>query len=210
MLIEPAEVKALFDKYNISAKGVLHVGSHWCQEKDFYNKILNVSDENIIWVDANKDVIEQNIRNGIPNCYTAALDETEQTKYFNITNNGHSSSLLELGTHKDMYPAILVSEKRVVRTQTLAQFFERNVLDISKYNIWNFDIQGSEYAVFKGSEHLLKYADVIYAEVNTDDVYKQCGKLPDLDELLGKHGLTRIITNMYGDHGWGDAIYIRN
>lgn len=209
MLIDARRLKELIEKYSISVNGILHVGAHECEEKADYNTVLHISDQDIIWVDANKTLTDQNIRRGIPNCYTAALDETEQMLTFNITNNGQSSSLLELGTHKSMYPHIHVTEKRTVRTQTLEQFFERNVLDISKYNLWNFDIQGSEYAVFKGSENLLKYADVIYTEVNTANVYEGCGRLDQLDMLLAKHGLKRIETCMYGNDNWGDAVYLR-
>ena len=209
MLIDASKLKDILEKYSISVKGILHVGAHECEENNDYNTILHVSDQNIIWVDANKTLTDKNIQRGIPNCYTAALDENEKTLTFNITNNGQSSSLLELGTHKAMYPHIYITEKRIVRTQTLEQFIERNVLDITKYNLWNFDIQGSEYAVFKGSESLLKYADVIYTEVNTASVYEGCGQLEQLDVLLAKHGLTRVETCMYGDHNWGDAVYVR-
>lgn len=209
MLIDANTLKNILEKCSIHIKGILHVGAHECEEKYDYNNILNILDDNIIWVDANKTLTDNNIRRGILNCYTAALDETEKTITFNITNNGQSSSLLELGTHKVMYPGIYVTEKRIVHTQTLEQFFERNVLDITKYNLWNFDIQGSEYAVFKGSEHLLQYADVIYTEVNTANVYEGCGQIEQLDSLLLKHGLRRIATCMYGDQNWGDAIYVR-
>lgn len=209
MLIDTKKLKDSIDKYSISIKGILHVGAHECEEKHDYNTILNISDQNIIWIDANKTLTDKNIQRGIPNCYTAALDEFEKTLTFNITNNGQSSSLLELGTHKAMYPHIYVTEKRTVRTQTLEQFFERNDLDITKYNLWNFDIQGSEYAVFKGSESFLHYADVIYTEVNTASVYEGCGQLEQLDTLLSKHGLARVETCMYGNDNWGDAVYVR-
>jgi FkbM family methyltransferase len=209
MLFEPSVVKGVFEKYKINIKGILHVGSHLCEEKDIYNNIFNVTDDNIIWVDANKSIVDKNIQRGIPNCYVAALDDCEKFVSFNITNNGQSSSLLELGTHKHTYPDIYVSEKKTVRTQTLEQFLQRNVINIMNYNVWNFDIQGSEYAVFKGSEYLLEYADVIYTEVNTADVYMGCGKLPELDSLLAKHGLHRVASHILDELYWGDAIYIR-
>lgn len=209
MLFDPEIVKGLFEKYKIEVKGILHVGAHLCEEKDIYNSVFGVHDDNIIWVDANKSIVDKNIQRGIPNCYVAALDDCEKCVSFNITNNGQSSSLLELGTHKYTYPHIHVSEKKIVRTQTLEQFLQRNVINIMNYNVWNFDIQGSEYSVFKGSESLLQYADVIYTEVNTAEVYVGCGKLSDLDELLGKHGLFRVASHILDELYWGDAIYVR-
>jgi hypothetical protein len=127
---------------------------------------------------------------------------------FKITNNGQSSSLLELGTHSESYPQILVVEERKVRTETLLHLFDRIQKDPKKYNVWNFDIQGSEFSVFKGSPYLLQYADAIYTEINTGDVYKGCGQVDKLDELLGLYGLQRVMTHLTTE-SWGDAIYVR-
>jgi FkbM family methyltransferase len=208
MLIDASVIKQICDAHTIQMKGVLHVGAHECEEKTAYNTVWNISDDKIIWIDANKNLIDANIRRGIPNCYVAALDETERVTTFHITNNGQSSSILELGTHKESYPNIVVVEERRVRTQTLLQFFERNMLDVRKYNVWNFDIQGVELQVLRGSKELLQFADVIYTEVNTGSVYKDCGLLPELDCLLQEAGLERVATEMTGSN-WGDALYIR-
>ncbi len=190
-------------------KGILHVGAHECEEKDAYNTVWEIGDEHIIWVDANDELISKNIERGIPNCYTAALDEVERDATFYVTNNSQSSSLLDLGLHSTMYPDIVVAEKRATRTQTLAQFFERNGLDPCKYNVWNFDIQGAEYAVFKGSEHMLKYADVIYCEVSTSELYMGCAHISQMNEILEKNGFSRAFLRMC-EQDWGDALYIRN
>jgi FkbM family methyltransferase len=208
MLIDPKDVVSLLTKHNITARGILHVGAHLCEEKAFYNQHLGLDDEKQIWVDANEDLVKINKNNGIPHCYTAVLDETERNVVFKITNNGQSSSILDFGTHKASYPHIYVTQERNVRTQTLSNFFKNTNLDPKNYNFWNFDIQGSELHVFRGSPELLQYADVIYTEVNTADVYKGCGQLQDLDTLLLEHGLKRVMIHMTGQN-WGDAIYVR-
>lgn len=208
MLITGDKVKEFLKKYNISINGILHVGAHECEEKGLYNNDLSVNDSDIIWVDANPKLTQNNINRGIPNCYTAVLDETEKTTMFNVTNNGQSSSLLEFGTHAVSYPWCVVTEKFEVTTQKLSTFFESNNLDPKKYNFWNFDIQGSEYHVFRGSKELLQYVDCIYSEVNTADVYKGCGQMHEIDVLLKEYGLVRVDTHMTNEH-WGDALYIR-
>ena len=208
MLINPQAVLAALQAYNVSIKGILHVGAHECEEKGTYNTIWNVSDDKILWLDANSELTEANTRRGIPNCYTAVLDETERTTSFKITNNGQSSSLLDFGSHQSSYPQIIVTKTIEVTTQTLEQFFTRNTLDATHYNLWNFDIQGSELAVFRGSKEYLTYADAIYTEINTGEVYKGCGLLKDLDVLLSEYGLQRVLTHMT-DANWGDALYVR-
>lgn len=207
MLIDANKTKAILDYFKIPLKGVLHVGAHKCEEKGVYNS-WGISDDKIVWVDANQDLVVENACRGIPNCYHAVLDETEKDTKFKITNNGESSSLLDFGSHKESYPHIVVVKEVDVKTQTLSNFIKNNKINIQEHNIWNFDIQGSEYSVFKGSKEMLKYVDCIYAEVNTADVYQGCGKLNEMDELLNEYGLTRVETHMTGAN-WGDAIYVR-
>jgi FkbM family methyltransferase len=207
MLIESQKIKHILDHYNIKIKGALHIGAHKCEERSVYHS-WGISDNDVIWVDANEELIKENIALGIPNCYYAILDETERETKFKITNNGQSSSLLDFGTHKVSYPDIYFTREIDVKTQTLGQFVKRNGINISNFNFWNFDIQGSEFAVFNGSKEFLKYADCIYTEVNTADVYKGCGKLDQIDTLLEEYGLKRVVTEMTGAN-WGDAMYVR-
>jgi hypothetical protein len=55
---------------------------------------------------------------------------------------------------------------------------------------------------------LIQHADAIYAEVNTEEVYKGCGVLPDLDSFLESKGFKREMLSMTA-YGWGDALYVR-
>jgi FkbM family methyltransferase len=208
MLIDCNQVNKILKEYNLNIKGILHVGAHTCEERGDYNTILNVKDENIIWVDANDILTHKNTNNGVPNCFTAALDETEHTAKFYITNNNASSSLLELKVHKEEYPGIFVVAEATVQTETLENFFKRRNLDPAKYNFWNFDIQGSELSVFRGSPELLKYVDMIYTEVNVGELYKDCGRLHEIDSFLKEHNFVRVAIQMSVNQ-WGDAIYIK-
>ena len=205
MLVPGETVKQILDYYGFDIRGIVHIGAHVCEERDLYAK-WNIY--NVVWIDANPDMTEQNTRNGIPNCYTAALDETEHDAEFNVTNFTVSSSLLELGTHSTYYPDIVVSKKIRTRTQTLPQFFESSGLDATDYNFWNLDIQGVELNVLRGANHILQHVDAIYTEVNTEEVYKGCGLLQDMDMYLNANGFIRVVTEMSGAN-WGDALYIR-
>ena len=208
MLIDANTIKHLLDIYGISIRGILHVGAHECEEMTVY-KGWGVDPANIIWVDANPGLVEKNTRAGIPNCYTAALDEVVRETTFNITNNGQSSSLLEFGTHAQSYPWCVVTDTLHVTTEKLSDFYSSRSLDSTKYNVWNFDIQGSEFSVFRGSKELLRGVDCIYTEVNTVEVYKGCGLLHMIDDLLKEYGLVRVMLQMT-ECGWGDALYLRH
>ena len=86
---------------------------------------------------------------------------------------------------------------------------ESNTINIENCNFWNLDIQGKELDVLKSGEEFLKYADALYCEVNTQEVYKGCGTLDMLDAFLLSNGFTRVKTLMVNGAGWGDALYVR-
>ena len=207
MLIPFSECSAILKGYGKTLTGILHIGAHECEElNDYVNE--GIKPDNIYWIDAIKEKVDAMKAKGISNVFCAALDNKESTVKFHITNNGQSSSLLDLGTHSKSYPYIHVTESREVNTQTLKGFLISNGLEMEGRNFWNLDIQGKELDVLRSGEEHIVYADAIYCEVNTEEVYKGCGILDDLDAFLNDKGFQRIKTKMT-DIGWGDALYVR-
>ena len=188
-------------------KGILHLGAHECEEKEDYNN-NGVDDSRIIWIEGNTKLFEKNKSKGI-NIFNAIIDDEEKEVEFKITNNGQSSSLLELGIHKDLYPDIIVSEIQRGKATRLDSFFELHNIDPSKYDFWNLDIQGTELRALKSAEKYLKHVNFIYTEANTKEIYKGCALLPDMDRYLAEHGFIRVAFQENDNHGWGDALYYR-
>jgi FkbM family methyltransferase len=145
---------------------------------------------------------------GVQNIYLALIDEKERDVVFNITNNGQSSSILDLDTHARHYPQIVVTETRPMRTTTLKTLIEHESIPSQMCNFWNFDIQGAELLALKGAEEHIRYADFIYLEVNIETLYKNCALLSDIDAFLAEKGFTRSGMKLV-DEGWGDALYVR-
>lgn len=213
MLIDFNRVFSFLKEHERTPRGVFHVGAHECEERDAY-LAHGISDENIVWVDGNEDIVKRMKDRGIRNLYHALVDEEERDVVFYITNNGQSSSILEMGTHASMYPHIQVVEKRAARTTTIKALQQKEKIDFTNLNFWNFDIQGVELQALKGSGDLLKYADALYLEVNTEEVYKGCAKLNELESYLFSQGFFRVAISIYengrpGGDGWGDALYMR-
>ena len=209
MLIPFKQVNQFILSNGKEIQGILHVGAHNCEERYDYN-MNGITDDKIIWIEGNNDLVQQNKEKSKHiNIYHVLVDDEEKDVIFNVTNNGESSSILELGTHKDSYPNIYVSEQQQQKTIRLDTFFELNNIDPSKYDFWNLDIQGTELRALKSAEKYLKYVNCIYTEVNTQEVYKGCALLPELDEYLAKHGFMRVGINLVKDAGWGDAVYFR-
>ena len=208
MLIQGEIILNYLKKYNINIQGVIHIGAHECEEKGFYNNILKIDDNSIIWIDGNKNKVEEMKRKGFSNIYEAVLDEKEQEVIFNITDNSQASSILSLNHEKGFYNNIQITNKINCNSETLTNFFKRIDKKVENYDFWNLDIQGSELFVLRGSKELLNNCKAIYTEVNSDYVYNNCGLISDLDNLLSSYGFVRLLTE-WTEMKWGDALYLK-
>ena len=208
MLIKQEIVMAALAGANITCKGVLHVGAHECEELGFYER-LGIAKENCVWLDAIQLKVDQALAKGVPNVFKAVVtDKDDDTVTFRLTNNVQSSSVLEFGTHAKHHPQVHFVSETKETTVTLDTFFERQNLDPSRYDFWNFDIQGAEMLALRGAPKALQHAKALYLEVNIEEVYKGCAKLDELDAFLAGLGFRRVITNIT-PFGWGDALYVR-
>jgi hypothetical protein len=207
MIINLEEIQNILTSKKINIKGCFHVGAHDCEELPIYNN-FGIKTEDIVWVDALSFKVEQSIARGIPNVYHAVItDKDDEDVVFNVANNIQSSSILEFGTHAIEHPQVVFVDKIHQKSITIDTFFKRNNLDASKYDFWNFDIQGAELLALKGATETIKHAKVLYLEVNSKELYKDCALINEIDEYLAPLGFKRVLTNMT-IHKWGDALYI--
>ena len=209
MLIPFHKIQDILINNTIDITGALHIGAHDCEELSFYSQ-LGLDSNSVVWLEAmEKKVIEAKHR-GIPNVYNAVItDKDDEDVIFNVANNGQSSSVLEFGTHSTAHPHVVYIDKIPSKTVTINTFFERNTIDATKCNFWNFDIQGAELMALKGATNYIQYAKAIYLEVNEKELYKKCGLIHEIDSFLEQYNFKRVITQM-SVNGWGDALYVLN
>jgi FkbM family methyltransferase len=207
MLISWDVVKKIISDNNINISGVLHLGAHDCEEIDFYN-FLGLKNEDLVWIDAINSKVIEAIKKGIPNVYHAVItDKDDDDVVFNVSNNGQSSSVLDFGTHSKEHPYVVYVDKITQKSVTIDTFMERNKIDSSKCNFWNFDIQGAELLALKGAIKSIKDTKILYLEVNENELYKNGALIGEIDSFLSQYNFHRVHTIMTR-HGWGDAIYI--
>jgi len=207
MLIPSATVIRHLKSAGIKVGRVLHIGAHDCQEAGFYNE-LGVNPENTVWIDALDHKVAQAKRRNIPNVYKAVVTDIDNADItFNVSNNEQSSSVLELGTHKEEHPDVHYIQSIQEKTTTLDTFLQRETID-PVFDFWNLDIQGAELLALKGGEQALKHVRSLYLEVNEKALYKGCPLIGELDAHLLERGFRRVETKMTS-HGWGDALYLR-
>lgn len=205
MLIKPDVVKRFLVK---PVKGVLHVGAHECEERSFYHS-MGLDDSSIIWIEALARKVDECKRKGIPRVYQAVMTDKDGAEVtFNVSNNVQSSSILEFGSHARHHPHVVFTEQQTLKTTTIDSFLLHNKFDPTQFSFWNLDIQGAELLALKGGAKALCYADAVYLEVNTEEVYKGCATLPEIDAFLSTYKLKRVVTDIT-PYGWGDALYVR-
>jgi len=206
MLIPISQVFDVLKAHGIHIHGVLHIGAHKCEEMPMYASV-GIDAAHIDWIEANPELVKLAAERGI-HVHNAAVSDKEEDVEFKITNNGESSSLLDFGTHEQSYSCIRVIKTINVRTQTLDHVIREKTIHIYKRNFWNLDIQGVELNALRSAGNFLDSADAIYSEVNTQEVYKKCGLLSEMDAFLESKGFVRKLISMT-EAGWGDALWVR-
>ena len=190
--------------------GIIHIGAHNLEELSDY---LKGNVDRIVWIEANPEkyaFIESKLMK-FKHMKLGKFAAGSKDSYLplNLANNGQSSSLLDLGTHKYSYPNINYTSQIEVEVKTLDKWINDNVYNKDLFNFINIDIQGYELEALRGMTNHLRIADYIYIEVNFEQVYKGCSELKDIDKFLIQYGFSRVGIRKT-NKGWGDAIYAKN
>jgi FkbM family methyltransferase len=196
----------LVSKYNIKFKGILHVGMQEAEEIRVYEKYI--SRDKILWIEAMSDKVKYCISK-FPSILVenAIISDVEEDVNFHISNNGQSSSILELGLHKKLHPEVHYISSFKSRSKRLDNVISN--YESIPFNFLNLDIQGVELRALKSLGNYLENIDYIYTEVNSDYVYEKCDLIGDIDQYLSTFGFKRVETSWFGDCKWGDAFYVK-
>lgn len=188
-------------------KGSIHIGAHNGEEKKWYN------DNNInpvIWIEANPKLyskIKDNV--GDDQIIICGVGNFNTKSKFNVANNGQSSSILNLKTHKQKHPDVFYIDTIEIDIKRMVTIIDEYNIDINNFNFLNLDIQGYELEAIKSFDDLIINFDYIYTEVNVEELYENCPLISDIDIYLEKYGFVRSETNITS-WGWGDALYVKN
>lgn len=198
--------------HNFQIQSVVHIGAHIGEEAATYSE-NGVSE--VTWFEANESLLPSlkanisrfQMKQHVIGC---ALWHTNEQLKFNITNNMQSSSVFELGSHKDHYPQILVQESREIQAFRFDSVAASGLVKNNQFHFINIDTQGAELAILKGFGDLLHGDSLkgIYLEVNKELLYTGIPLVDEIDIYLNNFGFHRIISK-WTDAGWGDAFYLK-
>ena len=199
----------IVNKYG-KPKGVIHIGAHLLEERNDY---LSHGLNNTIWIEANPKIYSQiehvNNKNSNERAFNFAISDIDNVMCkFNITNNGQSSSILELDKHIEHHPHIHVTEILNVNSKRMDSLINENDINVSDYDFINLDIQGAELLALKSFGELIKNFNYIYNEVNIASIYKNCALITEIDEYLNNYNFERVETTIT-QFEWGDALYLK-
>lgn len=189
------QIKYSLNKYSKNGflndvSGVVHIGANTGHERDLY-RYLGLS---VIWVEPIPDIFAalQNNIEAYPNqrAFLALVsDADDKLCDFHIaSNNGASSSILDLGRHKEIWPDVTYEKTISLKSITLTSLFEREQIDPCDYQALILDTQGSELLILQGSVPILKYFRYIKTEVADFEAYNGCCQLSDINGFMANHG----------------------
>lgn len=197
----------LLRDFNVLPRKILHVGAHLAEESEDYDKFFKAP---IVWIEAQPNLCEE-LRlklNSEKNTVIEAciLDKDGEILSFNISSNSQSSSLLSFGSHLINHPEVLVTKVIKVKTQRL----DTLLVDSEVPDFINLDMQGVELKALKSLGKMIDQIQVVYTEVNREEVYANCDLIHEVDYFLIGHGFKRLATRWKIASGWGDALYVRD
>jgi FkbM family methyltransferase len=204
-------VKQLIEKYGIRISGVLHLGAHQAEEAPDYR---DAGASRVIWIEGNPElmpVLNEELKKfpGQVAYNVLVSDKNDEVVEFKVANNFQSSSILELGTHKQHHPGVSIHHVLKLKTHRLDHYFEKERVDLAGCNFLNIDLQGAELLALRGLGNKLDGFDFIYTEINVGEVYVGCATLYQLDKFLAEKGFHRVELRLT-KWQWGDAFYVRH
>jgi FkbM family methyltransferase len=173
---------------------VVHVGANEGQERDLYAKF----DLNVFWIEPNPSAFEL-LRAALQSfpkqkAYKALiLDRDGVTLILHVASNaGASSSIFEMGEHRQLWPEVSFTHDISVESTTLTTLVSTQSIDLGKDAALILDTQGSELLVLKGAMDLLHHFKYVKTEVADFDSYVGCCKLTELLPFMKQHGFKEV------------------
>lgn len=206
-----ASLQELTVRHRFSPRGIVHVGAHYAEERESYRK---AGAKEVLWIEADPAHLPQLQANiaGFPGhrALQACLSNVDgqTTSFFRTDNQGESSSILPMGTHRQEMSYIHVVEQTLLKTTTFAALAAKGSINLDLYDTLVMDVQGAELLALQGLGELLRRFDVVYLEVNLKHLYAGCALLPEIDSYLRGFRFERRET-LITQHNYGDALYLR-
>ena len=209
----------IIQRFNIDLRGfdLIHAGAHDLIERELYERCRV---NRVYAFEANPIVIiglEQRLLGTDWKAFQACLwseNGIEKEFYYYQDNYNGAGGLFLPERMNEFVDCKPTGKSFKIKTTTLNQYIEDNIVDISNIKLFNADLQGAELDACIGATKLLESSmlEWLIIETSTFDCYKNGTKDKDLVDLLKQYNFTKI--GFWKDWGndkeqHGDAIYRR-
>lgn len=201
------------DRFLKEITGVVHVGANEGQERGIYESY----GLEVIWIEPIPQVFNKlslNIRDfKNQKAFQNLITDVEDKEYeFHVSsNNGASSSILDLKKHAEVWPSVRYLNTILLKSLTLTSFFKKYKLNEEKFQVLVLDTQGSELLVLEGSIPILNNFKYIKTEVPDFESYDGCCLLSDINFFMTNHGYKefskRKFASRKGIGNYYDVVY---
>lgn len=191
------------------ATGVIHVGANTGQERSLYDK----HGLDVVWIEPIPEIFHQlevHLR-GYPRqrAYQYLVTDRDDRSYeFHVANNqGASSSVLNLGLHRDIWPTVQYERTLILQGTSLSSLVQRECIDMRRFDALVLDTQGSELLVLEGAKELMPNFRFVKTEVPDFESYEGCCQLTDIQAFLEAEGFKECSRDQFAVHPSGGGYY---
>ena len=189
--------------------GVIHVGANTGQERNAYKKF----GLRVVWIEPAPETF-QTLKTNLAGyadqlAFQYLVTDRDNSEYtFHIANNGGaSSSILELGMHKDIWPEVAYERAITLQSITLTSLIQRERINAADYQALCLDTQGTELLVLKGADAILSGFRFIKIEVPDFESYQGCCQLQDIELFLKPRGFHEFSRRKFAERPGGGTYY---
>lgn len=192
----------------MNVTGIMHIGAHYGEEYDEYERLFGTSIPIVMWEASNDNFKVLSSKLGDkPNVTLINKGvgpfECSVTLHKETANTGQSNSVLKPAVHLQQYPGITFDTSEVIKIYPIDKWEPGPEL-----NFINIDIQGFELQAFMGAKKALNNVQYIMTEVNRAELYENGAMIDEIDWFLSRWNFKRVETDWSGQT-WGDAFYVK-
>lgn len=198
--------REFLDGYLRNVSGLIHVGANLGQERRYYWLI----GLDVVWVEPIREIYEQLVDNLAlfprQRAVNALLSRRsgEEVEFQIASNNGASSSILDLQDHAVIFPDVSYVERRRLVTTTLADIVRDHRIPLDRYQALTLDVEGAEQLILEGAADVLDRFAYVKCEVADFPARAGTPTVADLDGILTAAGFVQLGRRAFAD-GPGNA-----
>jgi FkbM family methyltransferase len=201
--------KRYADRFLRRVSGVIHVGANTGQERELYARRGLA----VLWIEPIPEVFAElcvNLRGYERQRaleYLVTDKDGAEYEFHVASNEGQSSSIMELKDHRDIWPDVTFTRSIKLKSTTLASLLAKEHIDLAQYDALVMDTQGSELLVLKGAESVLRNFKFVKTEVADFEAYAGCCRLPEMEAFMTRHGYREFSRRKTGTHPAGGSYF---